>query len=146
MSSIPSPSKSDASATRIAALGGPNGIALVLENRPRGPARYTRLWPPSRYGTARSIEPSRSKSAAAIVVAEDRKSTRLNYSHGYTSYAVFCLKKKTSPIRSADLHGSISSSVARRVGVCRVIMLMVEDVLSLQMAKCIGAAEPHAMP
>src|SRR5687768_18078204 len=24
----------------------------------------------------------------------DRKSTRLNSSHGYTSYAVFCLKKK----------------------------------------------------
>src|ERR1041385_9315359 len=30
----------------------------------------------------------------------DRKSTRLNSSHGYISYAVFCLKKKkiTSPL------------------------------------------------
>src|SRR2546422_2037254 len=28
----------------------------------------------------------------------DRKSTRLNSSHGYISYAVFCLKKKTSNI------------------------------------------------
>src|SRR5687768_18306854 len=27
-------------------------------------------------------------------VAPDRKSTRLNSSHGYISYAVFCLKKK----------------------------------------------------
>src|SRR2546422_7764071 len=27
----------------------------------------------------------------------DRKSTRLNSSHGYISYAVFCLKKKTRP-------------------------------------------------
>src|SRR2546429_6611085 len=27
-------------------------------------------------------------------LAEDRKSTRLNSSHGYISYAVFCLKKK----------------------------------------------------
>src|SRR2546429_6516138 len=27
---------------------------------------------------------------------QDRKSTRLNSSHGYISYAVFCLKKKTS--------------------------------------------------
>src|SRR2546422_3148129 len=27
-------------------------------------------------------------------VPEDRKSTRLNSSHGYISYAVFCLKKK----------------------------------------------------
>src|SRR2546429_2556229 len=26
--------------------------------------------------------------------AKDRKSTRLNSSHGYISYAVFCLKKK----------------------------------------------------
>src|SRR5687768_18107654 len=28
------------------------------------------------------------------VAIEDRKSTRLNSSHGYISYAVFCLKKK----------------------------------------------------
>src|SRR2546422_5707916 len=28
------------------------------------------------------------------VGAQDRKSTRLNSSHGYISYAVFCLKKK----------------------------------------------------
>src|SRR2546422_2219950 len=28
-------------------------------------------------------------------VRQDRKSTRLNSSHGYISYAVFCLKKKT---------------------------------------------------
>src|SRR2546429_7316972 len=27
-------------------------------------------------------------------VGKDRKSTRLNSSHGYISYAVFCLKKK----------------------------------------------------
>src|SRR2546422_1970175 len=29
-------------------------------------------------------------------LAQDRKSTRLNSSHGYISYAVFCLKKKTT--------------------------------------------------
>src|SRR3989449_4118770 len=29
-----------------------------------------------------------------IVIDPDRKSTRLNSSHGYISYAVFCLKKK----------------------------------------------------
>src|SRR2546429_8501194 len=28
------------------------------------------------------------------LTARDRKSTRLNSSHGYISYAVFCLKKK----------------------------------------------------
>src|SRR2546422_8533898 len=31
-------------------------------------------------------------------VRRDRKSTRLNSSHGYISYAVFCLKKKKTPI------------------------------------------------
>src|SRR2546422_5012180 len=31
---------------------------------------------------------------SASVPREDRKSTRLNSSHGYISYAVFCLKKK----------------------------------------------------
>src|SRR3989449_7031007 len=30
---------------------------------------------------------------------EDRKSTRLNSSHGYISYAVFCLKKKKNQIQ-----------------------------------------------
>src|SRR2546422_6229059 len=30
----------------------------------------------------------------------DRKSTRLNSSHGYISYAVFCLKKKKDPMTS----------------------------------------------
>src|SRR2546422_1426764 len=29
-----------------------------------------------------------------VLVPADRKSTRLNSSHGYISYAVFCLKKK----------------------------------------------------
>src|SRR2546422_1953951 len=29
-----------------------------------------------------------------LLLRKDRKSTRLNSSHGYISYAVFCLKKK----------------------------------------------------
>src|SRR5687768_18237113 len=38
-------------------------------------------------------------------IREDRKSTRLNSSHGYISYAVFCLKKKniSSPIHVKNL-------------------------------------------
>src|SRR2546429_4246635 len=39
--------------------------------------------------------PERSLRYGELVV-EDRKSTRLNSSHGYISYAVFCLKKKTA--------------------------------------------------
>src|SRR5256884_2621879 len=34
-----------------------------------------------------------------VVTTTDRKSTRLNSSHGYISYAVFCLKKKTGRMR-----------------------------------------------
>src|SRR2546422_3775188 len=34
----------------------------------------------------------------------DRKSTRLNSSHGYISYAVFCLKKKKKQQRVSLLH------------------------------------------
>src|SRR2546422_2961037 len=40
------------------------------------------------------IAPRAAQGAAELVEA-DRKSTRLNSSHGYISYAVFCLKKKT---------------------------------------------------
>src|SRR5256884_5337635 len=38
----------------------------------------------------------------------DRKSTRLNSSHGYISYAVFCLKKKYS-FEYSILHFTMSS-------------------------------------
>src|SRR2546422_3465312 len=45
-------------------------------------------------GTSFGRTPSRPK---------DRKSTRLNSSHGYISYAVFCLKKKkTTPLPRKD--------------------------------------------
>src|SRR3989449_8111333 len=41
-----------------------------------------------------------------FTIREDRKSTRLNSSHGYISYAVFCLKKKNTHKNSppATLH------------------------------------------
>src|SRR5687768_18098358 len=39
----------------------------------------------------------------ATVKRQDRKSTRLNSSHGYISYAVFCLKKKNGAIRNVLL-------------------------------------------
>src|SRR2546429_6586056 len=41
--------------------------------------------------------------AAISILTRDRKSTRLNSSHGYISYAVFCLKKKNIR-REALLH------------------------------------------
>src|SRR2546422_7375224 len=35
-----------------------------------------------------------------VLILRDRKSTRLNSSHGYISYAVFCLKKKNNTTRA----------------------------------------------
>src|SRR2546429_4891724 len=45
------------------------------------------------------------------VLKGDRKSTRLNSSHGYISYAVFCLKKKKKPHRSVPV--SICTTLRR---------------------------------
>src|SRR2546422_5551833 len=44
--------------------------------------------------TVSGIEHIESQSLSGTAVVKDRKSTRLNSSHGYISYAVFCLKKK----------------------------------------------------
>src|SRR2546422_3496941 len=40
-------------------------------------------------------------------VTQDRKSTRLNSSHGYISYAVFCLKKKKNKNKYESYHTDI---------------------------------------
>src|SRR2546429_5604385 len=47
---------------------------------------------PGSYGTRSAIDARKRLTPACAGV--DRKSTRLNSSHGYISYAVFCLKKK----------------------------------------------------
>src|SRR2546422_8620133 len=46
----------------------------------------------------------------AIIACRDRKSTRLNSSHGYISYAVFCLKKKKKK-SSVNLEAVAADSV-----------------------------------
>src|SRR5687768_17846181 len=61
--------------------------ALPISSRARGRPGA----PPAQQGR----QPERHQPAGAgRQAAEDRKSTRLNSSHGYISYAVFCLKKK----------------------------------------------------
>src|SRR2546422_7274826 len=45
---------------------------------------------------------------------QDRKSTRLNSSHGYISYAVFCLKKKKDPECTPYAHPQRPSHSMRR--------------------------------
>src|SRR2546429_4581169 len=47
--------------------------------------------------------------ADPLYFTTDRKSTRLNSSHGYISYAVFCLKKKKNTHRHSYPRTSASS-------------------------------------
>src|SRR2546422_7165044 len=51
----------------------------------------------------------------ALAAVRDRKSTRLNSSHGYISYAVFCLKKKkVSGLHAADRVARLAKKMYRR--------------------------------
>src|SRR2546429_3385905 len=55
----------------------------------------------------------------------DRKSTRLNSSHGYISYAVFCLKKKKTwhdnrPHPVLQSHAQLSVTPTNTAPTCRV--------------------------
>src|SRR2546422_1432152 len=51
----------------------------------------------------------------ALVADEDRKSTRLNSSHGYISYAVFCLKKKNRRDSPGQTGWSRASDASRNI-------------------------------
>src|SRR2546429_5746377 len=59
---------------------------------PAGSART--LWASASWKTAGNTGSMRDFCAPPPARRRDRKSTRLNSSHGYISYAVFCLKKK----------------------------------------------------
>src|SRR5687768_18333347 len=68
----------------------------VVDLRPRVAERLQRL----RHGAVDDLEIAAAGELLELhqrevrLDAGDRKSTRLNSSHGYISYAVFCLKKK----------------------------------------------------
>src|SRR2546422_1587776 len=49
-----------------------------------------------------TLLPAALKRDRSLIVLADRKSTRLNSSHGYISYAVFCLKKKKKQSEELD--------------------------------------------
>src|SRR2546422_4894570 len=52
---------------------------------------------------------------AGIGHREDRKSTRLNSSHGYISYAVFCLKKKKKKTRTEPIIAQQTTRIGRSI-------------------------------
>src|SRR2546429_766963 len=56
------------------------------------PTKASKKWNPSpRSSRMKNCEEAMN---GDVLMYQDRKSTRLNSSHGYISYAVFCLKKK----------------------------------------------------
>src|SRR5271169_6305283 len=68
---------------------------LMIRRPPRSTLfPYTTLFRSRRSSSARSRHRSDAGLSRVGVCRRDRKSTRLNSSHGSTSYAVFCLKKK----------------------------------------------------
>src|SRR2546422_9968811 len=72
---------------------------LMIRRPPRSTLfPYTTLFRSTACATAPPLQDSpgrrRLPARRAVGSSADRKSTRLNSSHGYISYAVFCLKKK----------------------------------------------------
>src|SRR5687768_17895959 len=63
--------------------------------RSHGGGRLEQAAPFASSGLLRVLNADRGHPSSLLQLAGDRKSTRLNSSHGYISYAVFCLKKKT---------------------------------------------------
>src|SRR5690625_6709259 len=61
-----------------------------------GECEYDRLFDAAGHGSLLIYRDVWMKVDEAVIQTEDRKSTRLNSSHVATSYAVFCLKKKTN--------------------------------------------------
>ena len=71
---------------------GPDFAVVVRESVTHG--RRAGTWTALGVGSAIFLHVGYSLLGIGLIVSQDRKSTRLNSSHGYISYAVFCLKKK----------------------------------------------------
>src|SRR2546422_6535027 len=83
------------------------GVSKML-----GTTELTLMW----YGFTSSASESNRASAPALEAAyRDRKSTRLNSSHGYISYAVFCLKKKKNTSDTTRVSSSALRPLRRRI-------------------------------
>src|SRR5687768_17969890 len=81
------------SAAFAAATGG-TGVVRAHAQTPPAAAQGGTAQGGTAQGVPFNIQPGPIGDVIAAFQAADRKSTRLNSSHGYISYAVFCLKKK----------------------------------------------------
>src|SRR2546422_11558182 len=84
----------DTATTEIYTLSLHDALPISFPHSPKHVALYQKFgfWPQALTAVmSKPVEP------------RDRKSTRLNSSHGYISYAVFCLKKKKKQVSQTRL-------------------------------------------
>src|SRR2546429_6491847 len=74
----------------------------------------------------------------------DRKSTRLNSSHGYISYAVFCLKKKKVVV--ADSVAALQPKAGLQGGIGDSLPLFKPRLRSMALRKLAGGIHPSRKP
>src|SRR2546422_2799475 len=80
---------------------GTSSVICSFLNPEQSGERWLARWPrrtPQDRPVVDGSKPASGPAPQAVTVV-DRKSTRLNSSHGYISYAVFCLKKKINAAR-----------------------------------------------
>src|SRR5207245_8709695 len=96
----------DATVTGVQTCALPISCTTAVASTPSTPGISTSISTTS--GSTESMSPPTSAPSAASPTT-DRKSTRLNSSHGSISYAVFCLKKKTTKQCKSTTRHSISN-------------------------------------
>src|SRR2546429_3655262 len=84
---------------------------------------YTTLFRSGQWSYA-SSGTGTSQHLAGELLNADRKSTRLNSSHGYISYAVFCLKKKKKTYERAAI------TLPKRTHMSRPMLFVICDTVS----------------
>src|SRR2546429_36008 len=75
-------------------------------------------------------------SAQVVRTQADRKSTRLNSSHGYISYAVFCVKKKKWFLLPRVPRLMIHTPTAIRIFVCLCMVQLIAVIISMRCPLC----------
>src|SRR2546422_5602817 len=78
--------------------------SLCFQRKQNKPKRVERVFALQDFEEeVHELEALTGKRTAVNSQTVDRKSTRLNSSHGYISYAVFCLKKKKTTTQNTSL-------------------------------------------
>src|SRR3990167_3434688 len=103
-------------------------------------------WPTYFQSVARLLKPGGRACIQSIVIAEDRKSTRLNSSHSQISYAVFCLKKYYDKFFGPCARGGDGDGSAHNDNKYQPAILSARQVLSVFFFYKRGAPELLHLP